>query len=151
MNVEESIKVIQGGSHADERGKIIYFNALDLAPVKRFYNISHQNCQIIRAWQGHKQESKWFHVVKGKFKIVTIKPDDWTNPSLTLVPTVTILDDKNAQVLYLPGGFASGIQALESDSILTVFSDFSTVDSKTDDFRFDQNLWYNWSYERNKI
>jgi dTDP-4-dehydrorhamnose 3,5-epimerase-like enzyme len=145
MNSEKSIKLINGGSYEDERGKIIYFNELDLTPVKRFYNIYHPNCQIIRAWQGHKQESKWFHVVKGSFKIVTIKPDDWIKPSLELVPTVNILNDKNAEVLYLPGGFATGIQAVEPDSILTVFSNLSTSDSKNDDYRFDRDLWYNWS------
>lgn len=142
--MEKGINLIQGGSHVDERGILIYFNELELDNVKRFYTISHPDTNIVRAWQGHKKESKWFHVVNGEFKIVIIVPDNWINPSLNLVPQVQVLTDYNNQVLYLPGGVVFGIQATKPNSKLIVFSDSSTEESKKDDYRFDKSLWYTW-------
>ncbi|HZI69207.1 MAG TPA: hypothetical protein VFD44_05835, partial [Hanamia sp.] len=40
--------------------------------------------EVVRAWQGHQQEEKWFYVVEGSFKIAVVKPDNWQHPSLNL-------------------------------------------------------------------
>ncbi len=58
---------IKGGRHIDERGTLTFFNNFDMSPVKRFYVIDHPDTTIVRAWQGHKVEQKWFYVVCRQF------------------------------------------------------------------------------------
>lgn len=134
--------LIEGGKHNDSRGMLTYFNDLSLDGVKRFYSVEHPNTGIVRAWQGHKNEQKWFHVVSGEFKIVLIKPDDWNTPSKNLSCSTFEINDN--QVLHVPGGFVSGFRALLPNSKMIVFSDFSLEESLKDDFRFDKDLWYKW-------
>lgn len=136
--------IINGGQFSDERGTISYFNDLDLSPVKRMYIIAHTDTSTVRAWQGHKQEHKWFHVLAGSFKMVLIKPDNWEFPSTDLGYQDYNLTDKNNEVLHVPGGYATGFKALEANSRLLVFSNFTVSESQNDDFRFDKNNWYNW-------
>ena len=134
--------VINGGRHEDNRGKLIYFNLLDIKSVKRFYSIHIFDTETIRAWQGHKKESKWFYVTAGTFKIVLVKIDDWINPSGNLNTKEFILNINDDKVLIVPGGFATGLKALEKESKLMVFSDFTLEESLNDNFRFDKNLWH---------
>ena len=60
--------IIQGGQHVDARGKLTFFNDFDMGAVKRFYVIEHPDTETVRAWQAHKTEQKWFHVIAGSFK-----------------------------------------------------------------------------------
>jgi dTDP-4-dehydrorhamnose 3,5-epimerase-like enzyme len=149
--------IITGGSHTDSRGRLLFFNDFDMSDIKRFYQItSHQsqitnhqspvtNHQTVRAWQGHKIEEKYFYVSRGKFLICLVKIDDWRNPSRDLPVTKYILKAASPQILHVPAGFANGIKALESDSILIVFSNLSLNESQKDDYRFDANLWFDWN------
>lgn len=136
--------IIQGGTYEDQRGRLIFFNEFDMSPVKRFYVIEHPNIETVRAWQGHKIEQKWFYVISGSFKIALVQPDDWQNPSKSLKPEEYLLKAEQNKVLHIPGGWASGFRALESDSRLIIFSDFPITEAGKDDFRFDRNLWYEW-------
>jgi dTDP-4-dehydrorhamnose 3,5-epimerase-like enzyme len=140
----EEIVIIQGGNYVDARGKLIFFNDFDMKNVRRFYVIEHPDSSIIRAWQGHKKEEKWLYVMKGSFKVVLVKPDDWDNPSLDLEPTEFILRAKANQVLYIPGNFANGLKALEPESRIMVFSSFTVEESSRDNYRFDKEQWYEW-------
>lgn len=142
--MKESPKIIQGADHQDERGTIFFFNDLDLSVVKRFYVIEHPNGEIVRAWQGHKKEEKWFYVMDGSFKVVLVKPDDWENPSVHLKVNEFILKAASNQVLYVPGGYANGFKALQPKSRIIVFSSFTVEESAKDNFRFDKDQWYNW-------
>ena len=72
MNDQE-IKLIVGGIHTDKRGRLEFFNNFDMSLVKRIYFIKHFNVNVIRAWQGHKIESRWFKCIKGEFKIKLVK------------------------------------------------------------------------------
>ncbi len=137
--------IISGGEHVDARGKLTFFNEFDLKEVKRFYVIEPHDSNIVRAWQGHKLEQKWFYVLNGSFKIVLVKPDDWENPSDFLSADEYILTSTNLQVLYAPRGFANGFRALEMDSRIMVFSSFTVEESCDDDYRFDKEKWYDWS------
>ena len=74
-------KIIDSGQHVDERGKLIFFNELNLQEVKRLYIIEHPDLDTVRAWQAHKKEQKWFFVIEGCFKVVIVQPDDWDEPS----------------------------------------------------------------------
>lgn len=112
--------------------------------VQRFYVVEHPSTTAIRAWQGHQKEQKWFYVTDGVFKLVLVKPDNWKHPSLTLPYEELILKAENNQIINVPAGFATGLQALEASSKITIFSDVKLGASVVDDYRFDKNLWYKW-------
>lgn len=135
------ISLIPGGIHSDERGSLTFFNALDIGPVKRFYIIEHPDTTIIRAWQGHRHEQKWFYVIAGMFKLAVIKPDNWQQPAVNLHPEIVTLKAEEPVVLHVPGGYATGFSALKPHSQMVVFSDTSVEASQKDDYRFDKSLW----------
>jgi dTDP-4-dehydrorhamnose 3,5-epimerase len=141
----DEISVIQGGNYEDARGKLIFFNDFDMKDVRRFYVIEHPDSSIVRAWQGHKKEEKWFYVIKGSFKVVLIKPDHWESPSPDLKSKEFILKAEESQVLYIPGNFANGLKALEPESRMIVFSSLTVDESSKDNYRFDKGMWwYDW-------
>lgn len=142
--MDNSIQLIDGGNHTDDRGTIAFANDFDLTPAVRLYRITHPDTSVVRAWQGHKKESKWFHCLEGTFLIKLIKIDDWGNPSLDLNIETFELKGSQSQVLHVPPGYASGFKALEKNSSIMVFSDFTVEESTNDDFRFEKNYWFKW-------
>jgi dTDP-4-dehydrorhamnose 3,5-epimerase-like enzyme len=137
-------QITEGSLFSDNRGTIAFANDFDLSPIKRFYRISHPNTDIIRAWQGHKIERKWFYCVQGTFEIKVIKIDNWDVPSKELNINTYILNSNNTQILAIKEGCCTAIRALENDASLVVFSDKTLEEAKNDDFRFDKNYWFNW-------
>lgn len=137
-------QIIEAGTHTDERGKLVFFNQLDMARVKRFYVIEPAGASTVRAWQGHKKEEKWFYVISGSFKVVLVQPDSWEMPSRDLVVEEYELKASTPEVLHIPGGYANGFKALEAGSKMMVFSSFTVEESVGDDYRFDKNMWYKW-------
>jgi len=136
--------LIKGAEHTDHRGTISFINDFDMSPIKRMYTIKHPSTDIIRAWQGHQIESKYFKCIQGRFLVALVAIDDWNTPSENLVTKVFILDAKNTEVLYVPNGHANGFKALDKDSKLLVFSDQDLESAKNDQYRFDENLWMDW-------
>ena len=134
-------KIIQGGSHTDHRGIIKFVNNFDLKDVRRFYSIHHPDISVIRAWQGHQYEAKYFYVIRGGFKIALIKPDNWENPSIDLPIETFTLNDKDTQILHVQGGYINGFKAIEPCSIIIVFSDKTLEESKDDDYHFPVEYW----------
>ncbi|MDI5887449.1 dTDP-4-dehydrorhamnose 3,5-epimerase family protein [Flavobacterium yafengii] len=137
-------EIILGRSYQDERGKLTFVNDFNLSEIKRYYIIEHTDINIIRAWQGHKMEQKWFQVISGSFLVAVVKPDNWENPSFDIQIERFILKSDNTQVLHIPGGFANGFKALETNSKMIVFSDLTLEEAANDNFRFDSNLWFDW-------
>ena len=144
MNETKIAALITGGTYEDNRGILTYFNEFDLTPIKRLYILEHPDTSVTRAWQGHQHENKWFHVVTGLFKVVLVQPDNWNSPSPDLSHQEFVLCAVDNQVLHVPGGYATGFKAIEPDSKMLVFSNFSVEESQEDDFRFDNDKWYNW-------
>lgn len=138
------LQIIQGGNFSDKRGAISFVNDFDMSPVKRFYYITPKDTSIIRAWQGHQKESKWFHVTAGKFQVKLVAIDDWEKPSKNLPFVEFTLSADDSQILHIPGGFANGFRALEENSSLLVFSDISMDKAGDDDFRFPADYWSKW-------
>lgn len=136
--------LIKGGVHSDNRGLLTFFNDFNMSLVKRFYIAEHFDATVIRAWQGHRLEQKWFYVAKGSFKVILVKPDDWNSPSANLPHKEFLLNSKKNEILHIPAGVATGFQALEKSSKLMIFSNVTLAESINDDYRFDKNLWYNW-------
>ncbi len=136
-----NFKLIEGGIYSDNRGKLFHVNKFDMALVKRFYAVENNIENPTRAWQAHKQESKWFFVVKGSFLIGLVLPDNWENPSQNLQVEKIILSETESKVLYIPPGYANGLKALEENSKLMVFSNFTIQEATTDNIKFDINTW----------
>jgi dTDP-4-dehydrorhamnose 3,5-epimerase len=133
-------ELIRGNVHEDSRGKLFFNNLADMSAVKRLYFIEHPNIQVIRAWQAHKIEQKWFQVILGKFEISLINVN-WENPEDSLPAIRYVLDATQSEILHVPGGYASGFRALENNSKIMVCSDFTLEESKGDDFRFPIEQW----------
>ena len=117
-------KLILGGSYQDNRGVLKFNNAFDATLIKRIYTIENVDIDMVRAWQGHKIEQRWFTSVLGKFQIELIKVDDWENPSKELNKTIFELSDENADVLHVPKGHISSILAITEGAKLLAMSDY---------------------------
>ena len=126
----------KGKVHKDERGTLIHFNDFDMNQIKRFYIIEPSDSSVIRAWQGHRIETKWFFCIKGKFLLKVFTPDDWKEPTSNSEFYSYVLNEDDPVVIKVSGGNVNGFQALESDSMLIVYSDVSLEESKKDDYRF---------------
>jgi dTDP-4-dehydrorhamnose 3,5-epimerase len=134
-------QLISGNIFQDERGSLSFLNDFSLKPIVRLYEIAPISTNIIRAWQGHKKESKWFYCSQGSFVINLVKLDDFKNPSNDLEVHEIHLKSENPQVLFIPGGYANGFKSTSENSKLMVFSDFDLEASKKDDYRYEQNKW----------
>ncbi len=133
--------IIKGNQHKDPRGIIRFVNDFTFEGIKRFYTITHPDTSVIRAWQGHKRETKHFFVTKGSFLINWIEIDNWDNPSKNLNVNSKILKESESELLIVPPGHANGFKALEPDSTMMVFSDMLLEESERDDYRFPTEYW----------
>lgn len=137
-------KLIPGGSHTDHRGMISFVNDFSLSVISRFYVITQSPENGPRAWQGHKEESKYFYCSQGSFLIKLVRIDHWDNPSDVLEVDSFLLSSDKSEVLAVPGGYANGLLAKEKGSQLIVFSERSVEDAIGDEFRYDKSNWVNW-------
>lgn len=128
-------KIISGDNFTDNRGTLRFNNDFDASKIKRIYFIENENTSFIRAWQGHQIESRWFSVIKGTFKIQLIAIDNWENPSKNLNKITFIINENQFDVLEIPQGYVSSIQAIELNSKLLVMADYSFNEIK-DEYRF---------------
>jgi dTDP-4-dehydrorhamnose 3,5-epimerase len=138
-------KAIKGGFHTDNRGTLRFVNDFDLKSVRRFYIIQHPDTSVIRAWQGHEIETKWFFPLKGSFVVAWVKIDDFDNPSDNLKAEYKILKANEPAVVYVPPGYANGLKALEPNSEIAVFSDLDVNESIKEKRRYPPEKWFDWS------
>lgn len=136
-------ELMEGSVHRDARGQLAYVNDFGFEGVKRFYTLTHADTAVLRAWQGHRRETKHFYVSQGAFLIGLVQPDDWEQPSADLAVLRYTLTADHPAVLRVPGGYANGFRALEAGSVLTIFSDMDVDASNADLVRFDP---YTWSF-----
>lgn len=136
--------LIEGGKYIDERGKLEFFNDFDMSPIKRIYFTTHFDTGVVRAWQGHTIESRWFYCVKGSFIVKLVEIDNWETPSDNLKVYEYKLTVDKQQILYIPNGFANGFKALSGDSKLMILSNYGFNEIENDQVRFDQNKWTKW-------
>ena len=130
--------LIQGNISRDQRG-FAHNNDFDLTEIKRLYIIQNDS-NIIRGWQGHKIEQRWFTSISGIFKINLIEIDNWEKPSKSLIQRTYILDSKQLTTLHVPAGFVSSIQSLTISAKLLVFSDHRHNEIN-DDYRYEINYF----------
>lgn len=136
--------LISGGSFEDERGRLDFINDFNAEEIKRIYFTTHPETSTIRAWQGHKVESRWFICVQGSFQIKIIKIDDWENPSEDLKVHSYQLDSGKPKVLFVPEGCVNGFKAEEANSKLMIMSDYGMNEIEDDQVRFDKEKWNQW-------
>ena len=127
--------LISGGNHKDERGILNFNNDFDMSLVKRMYLIENVDTFFKRRWQGHKIEQRWFSATIGKFKIEIIKINDWKNPSKKLEKITFEISSENADVLHIPAGYVSSIQAMIKSSKLLVMADYK-LGTISDDYKY---------------
>jgi dTDP-4-dehydrorhamnose 3,5-epimerase-like enzyme len=133
--------IIQGGSHTDDRGAINYVNDFHFEGVKRFYTIHHPDTSVVRAWQGHTSDVKYFYSIYGTWLIAWVKMDPAV-PEENWKAEHVILKATDSQLLYIPPGYANGLKALEKDSIITVFTVPGTGEEVN--LRWDWKRWMDW-------
>lgn len=133
--------IIQGGCHTDERGTLSFFNDFDLLAVKRFYSIQHSNITVKRGWRGHKIEQRWFGVTAGAFRISLVKIDHWEKPSPNLIIHHFELLAEDNQILHVPAGYVSNLQAIKPNSKVLVFADHGIEHAKIDDYLYSNNYF----------
>lgn len=132
--------LLVGDVHKDSRGSLYYNNIFDLNKIKRIYYIESENTSVIRAWQGHKIEQRWFSAVHGSFNILLIQIDSWEEPNKSLEPQEFILSSNTLDVLHIPKGYVSSIQALEEFSKLLVMADY-LLGELNDEYKYPQNYF----------
>ncbi len=122
----EEISVEKAPVFGDDRG---YFTAIHFAPdSKRAYLIKNHRAGVIRAFHGHKTESKILFAIRGGFKIVCINMEtgDWKKFAIT---------EKGNSVIKIPAKMYHGMVSLSDDSELLIVSNKTFEESKNDDFR----------------
>jgi hypothetical protein len=127
--------LLEASASHDQRGLLYGWYSFDLKPIVRVYAIEPANTKIIRAWQGHFKECKWFYAASDSFKVQTILIDSSGKPDSDQ-RRKWMLNAADSPILAIPGGFLNGFSALEESSRLLVFSDLDLEASKADDIRF---------------
>jgi len=131
-----SPKIIKGNSFTDIRGTIYFNNSFDTSEIKRMYIIQNSSVNIIRGWQGHKVEQRWFSALQGELEINLIEVDNWETPSKYLQSIKYNLNSDKMNVLHVPPGFVSSIRSKEPASKLLVMSNYEIEEIK-DEYRYE--------------
>ena len=129
--------IISGKTFIDLRGELCFVNDFNFNDIKRFYTIRHKDTSVIRAWHGHKKETKYFFPLEGVFRIGILKTPYWGTTNVISSSYKFNLSGDSPKILVVPSGMIFGIKALEENSQLLVLSDKTVDQSKSDDFRWD--------------
>lgn len=145
--MNEEPKLIKGGIAVDDRGSVSFVNDFSFENVKRSYMIRNHQQGFIRAWHGHRNEGKYFTIVKGSALICGVCVDDWEKPSKELKIHRFVMSETSPAVLYLPPGYANGAMSLTQDAQILVYSTSTLQESLNDDIRFESRFWNPWTIE----
>ena len=136
--------LMDGTLSVDDRGEVGFVNDFKFDMVKRFYSVRNHRSFFVRAWHGHKLESKYVTVAQGSAIIAAVKIDNWDKPSKGAKVERFVLSAKKPAVLFIPSGYANGFMSLTEDTKLFFFSTSSIEESKGEDFRYDAHYWDPW-------
>lgn len=141
MTKREIPKLIKGDVAQDERGSVSFINGFTFPKVKRFYIVKNKTQKTNRGWHGHLKESKFVFVPHGSAVIKAVRLDHPKHPNKRNKVYSFVLSQDKPQVLYIPKGYANGMQTLDRDTQVIFFSTATVEDSQKDDFRFPFNYW----------
>ncbi|MBI3638568.1 dTDP-4-dehydrorhamnose 3,5-epimerase family protein, partial [Candidatus Wolfebacteria bacterium] len=133
--------LIEGGLGVDDRGAVSFVNGFNFSGVKRFYVVKNFSPETIRAFHGHKNESKYAFVVSGSAILAAVEMDDTEKPDKNNKIYRFTLSAKKPSALFIPAGYANGFKPLEDGTKIIFFSTATLEESKGDDFRFPYDYW----------
>jgi len=139
--------LFEGGLGIDDRGEVAYVNDFSVDGLRRFYIVSNHRAGFVRAWHGHRRESKYVTVVQGSAVVAAVHIDNWEHPSAAASVHRYVLSARQPTVLYIPPGYANGFMSLTADAKLVFFSTATVEESKADDIRFAATYWNPWQVE----
>lgn len=152
-------ELVDGGIAVDDRGTVSYVNEVS-QQIKRIYYVSNFERGMIRAWHGHKKETKGVLVTKGSAIVIAIPMEniEWTKNyssydlnGLTCEPNVAdkhILSENKPQILWIPKGYVNGFKTLTEDTQVLFLSTSTLEESKNDDIRFSADIFRHlWNVE----
>lgn len=137
----KNIKIYKGGVSVDDRGTVKFINDFDFQNIKRFYQINNFSTETVRAFHGHKKESKYVYVSRGSALICLVKIDNFENPSKKLKIRRFVLSSQNPQALHIPPGHANGTKSLQKQTSIIIYSTSSLKQSEKDDYRYPYDYW----------
>jgi dTDP-4-dehydrorhamnose 3,5-epimerase-like enzyme len=143
MNLPEPTQVF-GNKIVDDRGSVSFVNKLDLRIFKRQYMVQNHQVGFVRAWHGHKNETKIVQAVSGAALVCCVKITNWENPSKDVEINRFTVSSENPSILIIPAGFANGFMNLTLDTKLLFASDKTLEESLSDDYRFNSRYWDPW-------
>ncbi len=132
--------ILNGDMAIDDRGIVKFVNDFDFKDVKRFYQVENHRSGFIRAWHGHRKESKYVYVVEGTIFIGVVNLE--TEEMETFV-----LSARKPRILWIPPNRAHGFITLEENTKIIFFSSATLEESKGDDLRFPYDKWNIWNIE----
>lgn len=139
---------ILGGRFVDDRGFLKALTFPEGFTPKRLYSVNNWRCNFIRAWHGHKLESKIIYMSRGSGIVAAVLMSDTLNPSKTEMVHRFIIDSESHTAIHIPAGYANGLMSLTDDAEFTVVSSATLDESKGDDFRFPFDYWKAWDIEQ---
>lgn len=128
-------RIIDGAIAVDDRGALSFVNDFTFDNVKRFYVVENHEAGFIRAWHGHKHESKYIYVVSGSALVVAVSLADAKKDLDPSKAFRTVLSDKLPKIVEVPGGYYNAFKTLTPGTKVMFFSTSSLNDSKGDDVR----------------
>ena len=113
----------------------MFNNEFDLSQVRRIYFIENKDSTVIRGWQGHKVEQRWFAAAAGEVRIRVVEIDRWEEPSKNCKMQEFLLSSNDLDVLHVPAGCCTFITSETESAKLLVMADYLVGEIK-DEYRF---------------
>jgi len=129
--------IIEGNLFIDDRGSLSCVNDFLFDFMKRFYIVENHAMGFIRAWHGHKKESKCVFVIEGEVLVGAVSLE---NEEIFKY----VLSSKQPKILHIPPNYANGFMNLTPDNKIMFFSTSTLEESSLDDIRFPYNNWNIW-------
>lgn len=130
------MKLYTGQRFEDQRGILKFNNDIDLSSIKRIYTVENASIDMVRGWQGHRIEQRWFACMKGAIEIFVIELDNFEKPSTNLPIVSYTLTDSELTYLHVPAGCVTAIKSKEKNSKLLVLADYKRGEVN-DEYRFE--------------
>ena len=137
--------LVSGGLAVDDRGQLSFYNDLILSDYKRQYFVQNHTSGFIRAWHGHRYESKAVTVVTGAALVCAVRVSDWSRPDRGSPIHRHVLAATLPSALIIPAGYANGFMTLQPNTVIQFLSSATLEESAADDIRFDARLWDPWN------
>ena len=121
-------RIIKGGVAIDDRGVVTFCNDFDMSEVKRFYMLENHQDGFVRAWHGHKYETKWVIVLSGVAVVCVAEMlYDLGGIPISMHHNIETIKrfvlHPNGDVLHIPAGYANGHMNLVQGTRVMHFSD----------------------------